>query len=281
MRCVTVAPASGAQEHDRADVAPCYQHGAAEPSSYARALKAVLDDGVPFLVGGALALSAYCGIQRWVKDLDLFVLEQDVSRALAALARAGFRTEVTFPHWLGKAYDGDAPLVDVIFCSGNGAAPVDAEWFEHARPLDVRGFQVSLCPPEETLWTKAFVMERERYDGADVAHLLLACAEQLDWPRLLRRFGDHWEVLLSHLVLFGFAYPGERRRIPAWVMDELLARLAREPAPAEDHVCRGTLLSREQFLPDLARGWRDARLPPEGRMSPEEIAVWTGAIARP
>jgi hypothetical protein len=255
---------------------------ACEPSSYERALAAVLDDGVPFLVGGALALSAYCGIRRNVKDLDLFVVEEDLGRALAALARGGFRTEVTYPHWLGKAYDGDAPLVDVIFCSGNGDAPVDALWFAHARPLDLRGFTVSLCPPEETLWTKAFVMERERYDGADVAHLLLACAESLDWPRLLRRFGDHWEVLLAHLVLFGFAYPDERRRIPAWVMGELLERLSHaHAAPADGHVCRGTLLSREQYLPDLARGWRDARLPPEGRMSPEAIAVWTGAIGRP
>ena len=25
---------------------------------------------------------------------------------------------------------------------------------------------------EESLWQKAFIMERERYDGADVAHLL-------------------------------------------------------------------------------------------------------------
>ena len=53
-------------------------------------------------------------------------------------------------------------------------------------------------------------MERERYDGADIAHLLRARADQLAWRRLLRRFGPHWRVLLGHLVLFGFVYPGER-----------------------------------------------------------------------
>jgi hypothetical protein len=57
---------------------------------------------------------------------------------------------------------------------------------------------------EETIWSKAFVMERERYDGADIAHLLRASAERLDWHRLLERFDAHWPVLLSHLILFGF-----------------------------------------------------------------------------
>ena len=72
-------------------------------------------------------------------------------------------------------------------------------------------------------------MERERYDGADVAHLLRAHGDRLDWPRLLRRFGPHWRVLLSHLVLFGFIYPGERALVPAWVMDAA----ARAPAPRD------------------------------------------------
>ena len=60
------------------------------------------------------------------------------------------------------------------------------------------------------IWTKAFVMERERYDGGDVAHLLLKCSEQLDWHRLVSRFDSHWRVLLSHLILFGYIYPSEK-----------------------------------------------------------------------
>ena len=247
-------------------------------SSYDRALNAVVEEGVPFLVGGALALAAYCGIHRSTKDLDLFVLEEDVVRVLDALTRAGFRCELPYPHWLGKAFDGDR-FVDVIFSSGNGIAAVDAEWFAHAGRTTLRGHTVAVCPAEETLWMKAYVMERERYDGADVAHLLHACAGELDWERLLRRFGDHWPVLLSHLVLFGFVYPGELRRVPSWVLDELTARFGRQRRETErDPPCRGTLLSREQYLPDLARGLRDARLPPEGHMSPEAIAIWTRAI---
>ena len=87
---------------------------------------------------------------------------------------------------------------------------------------------MKLCPPEEMIWSKAMIMERERYDGADVAHLFRHCSGLLNWERLVRRFGGNWRVLLSHLILFGFIYPGERALIPAAVMRELLNRLLAE-----------------------------------------------------
>jgi hypothetical protein len=88
-------------------------------------------------------------------------------------------------------------------------------------------------------------------------------------------------VLLSHLVMFGFIYPAERARIPAWVMDQLLDRASEEvhAAAPDDAVCRGTLVSREQYLHDVEReGYVDGRLPPCGTMSADDIAAWTAAI---
>src|SRR5262245_37181364 len=124
-------------------------------------------------------------------------------------------------------------------------------------------------------------MERERYDGADVAHLFRALGPGLDWHRLLRRFGPHWRVLLSHVVLFGFIYPGERWRIPAGVTRELTERLLAEAgAPGTDEgLCNGTLLSRAQYLPDVSRwGYRDARLVPTGSMTADDVERWTRGI---
>ena len=159
---------------------------------------------------------------------------------------------------------------------------VDDRWFEHAVPGEVFGRPVMLCPAEEIIWSKGFIMERERYDGADIAHLLQANAEQLDWSGLVQRFGRHWRVLLAHLTLFGYIYPGERHRVPRWVMDTLVARLAdetRRPPSEDPHVCAGTLLSREQYLHDVERlGYVDGRLTPASTMTPGDVAVWTEAI---
>jgi hypothetical protein len=136
---------------------------------------------------------------------------------------------------------------------------------------------------EEIVWSKGYVMERERFDGADVAHLLRARAEVLDWTRLIHRFGTDWRVLLSHLVLFGYIYPAECGRIPDWVTRDLAGRLVEEatqPPLDGEPVCQGTLLSRSQYLVDLERwGYQDARLQPRGHMSPEDVAHWTESIA--
>ncbi len=248
---------------------------------YVHTLETLNASGVPYLVGGAYAFARYTGIERHTKDLDLFVRPEDARRALTVLAEAGYQTDMTFPHWLGKAFHGEA-FIDVIFSAGNNVARVDDRWFEHASRDEVLGVQVLLIPPEEMVWSKGYIMERERFDGADIAHVLRACADRLDWDRLLERFAAHWQVLLAHLVLFDFVYPGERRRIPAWVTARLTAKLAAR-LTAEDEpdsrVCQGTLLSRQQYLTDIGT-WRydDARLV-QGHMAPEDIAHWTAAIA--
>jgi hypothetical protein len=235
---------------------------------------------VPVLVGGAFAFSYFTGIQRPTKDFDLFVRRAHIERALATLAEAGFHTELTFPHWLAKARS-DEFLVDLIFGSGNGVAAVDDEWFKHAVQAEAVGVPVWICPAEELLWSKSFVMERERYDGADVIHILHARNLELDWPRIVHRFAANWRILLLNLVLYGFVYPGEELPAPRWVMETLLARLREElDAPSSDgRVCRGTLISREQYLVDILEwGYGDARMEPRGPMTASEIAHWTAAI---
>ena len=249
---------------------------------YVRAFGALEKAGIPFLIGGAFALRHYTGIGRDTKDLDIFIRPADRERLLDVLSCSGCQTEVTFTHWLAKARcAGD--FIDVIFSSGNAVCPVDDVWFAHAECSVVFDVPVRLSPVEEMIWSKAFIMERERYDGADVAHLLRARGRTLDWDRLVARFGPHWRVLLAHLVLFGFIYPGERDVIPSRVEDALGERLAAEAAaaPPRAPVCQGTLLSRLQYDVDVrAGGYADARLPPYGNMSVEEARRWTEAGAR-
>jgi hypothetical protein len=248
---------------------------------YLRAMEIAEEAGVPFLVGGAYAMERYTGIARHTKDFDLFIRPGDVGRALAAYRREGYFVELTFPHWLAKVYQDDA-YVDLVFRSGNAVSEVDDEWFARAEGATVLGHPVRLCPVEEIIWSKGYVMERERFDGADIIHLLRDRGATLDWHHLLRRFGPHWRVLLAHLVLFGFVFPDRRHIVPAWVIDDLTARLRDEAtSPSEGpYVCQGTLLSRAQYLTDLTPGkYEDARLVPRGEMTAEDIECWTAGIA--
>jgi hypothetical protein len=188
--------------------------------------------------------------------------------------------ETTFEHWLGKVFAGD-DFIDIIFSSGNGLAEVSDRWFEYGVRAEVLARRVQLCAAEEMIWSKAFIMERERYDGADIAHLLRATANALDWKRLLRYFARHWQVLLSHLILYDYIYPGEPRPVPAEVVNGLLHKWAEEKGDdlPTARLCRGTLMSRAQYLVDIEDwGYEDARRAPTGALSDEEIATWTDAI---
>lgn len=253
----------------------------AAPQRYASALQGLNDRNVRYLVGGTYAFAEYTQISRPTKDLDLFVMRSDRDRALEALRDLGWETEVAFPHWLAKAHFG--PLsIDVIHGAGNGVAMVDALWFAHARPACVLGINARITPPEEMIWSKAFVMEKYRFDGADVAHLLFRQAPHLDWTRLVRRFGRHWRVLLAHLVLFDFIYPGQAI-VPPALMAQLLRQVEQERGePSRDGVCQGVLLSRKQYRIDTESwGLRDARLDPDVAMSPTDIVDWTLATPPP
>lgn len=247
---------------------------------YVRSMHILEDANVPFLVGGAYALARYTGIERHTKDFDLFLRKSDFERATKVLSEAGYKTELTYPHWIGKAYQ-DEDFVDLIFSAGNGVATVDDLWFEYAVPETVLGVRVGLIPAEEMIWSKGLIMERERFDGADVAHVIKNVGLELDWKRLIARYAEHWRALYAHLILYGFVYPSRRSNVPRWVMDELGARLAEEVGQpdSEEKLCYGTIISRQQYLLDINQwGFTDARLAPLGNMNKKEIAQWTKGI---
>ena len=119
-----------------------------------------------------------------------------------------------------------------------------------------------MIPPEEMIWSKSYVQDRGRFDGADIAHILLRQGRTLDWHRLLVRAGPDAEVMFGHLVTFRFVYPSERDVVPEWVMRELWSRIERQigdPPPA-GRICRGPLFSPYDYEIDVREwGYQDAR----------------------
>lgn len=242
---------------------------------YVEAMRRLDEAQVPYLVGGGYAMVHYTGIARSTKDLDLFIRPADRDRALTTLTAAGYRTEFFYPFWIAKALEGDA-FIDLLYNSGNGLSPVDDLWFSNAVEVELLGHRTRLCPAEEQLWSKAFVQDRDRYDGADVAHLVLRWGHRFDWKRLLSRFEGHEGVLLAHLILFGYVYPSERQIVPTWVMEHLQQAAAGEPAP-KAKICRGTFISQRGYLPDVHEfGFIDGRLRPYGPLTQAEIGQLPG-----
>ena len=233
---------------------------------------------IPYAVAGAFALLQHTGICRTTKDLDLFLTAESWSAALTYLQRHGFKCEVCDPVWLAKVHRGNF-FVDLITGMSNAAFSVDQSWIRHAQPATLLGVQTRVLAPEELLVSKLFVTRRERFDGADIAHIIYGARGNLDWGRILHLAGEHWEMLLWMLVLFRYVYPSKTHYVPAVLWQDLLARYIKLVlAPDGQGKFRGSLIDENMFaidvkdwgLDDVLQEYRSRRLA-EMRNLPERL----------
>ena len=232
-----------------------------EREVYRRALQALNDASVSYVVAGAYAIYEHTGIYRQTKDLDIFVEPDTVVPAARALKDAGFVMRLEDMHWLAKGFIGDK-FVDLIYGMGNAVAFIDADWIKHSRSGVLAAQPVRIAPAEELIWHRLFINERHRHDMSDVVHLMLCVADALDWERLMARVGEHWPLLLAQLQMFSYVYPGYRTNVPSWVLEQLIEQARANVGRDEEEtdVTRGTLISRFSFAIDVREwGFADPR----------------------
>jgi hypothetical protein len=220
---------------------------------YKEALEILQECGAPFMLGGAFALFHHTGIFRDTKDLDVFCKSRDYAKILKTFFEKGYHTELTDVRWLAKVFHGEY-FIDIIFDTVNNICRVDDSWFENATKARFMGMDVLLLSPEELVWCKLYVQNRERYDGADVNHVWLKTGKDFNWHRLMSHMDQHWHIVLSQLIQFQFVYPSEYRQIiPKWLFDELMGRAHEQyelPEPVE-RVCRGPVIDQTQYQVDI------------------------------
>jgi hypothetical protein len=220
---------------------------------YKEALELLAESEANFMVGGAFAVFKYSGIFRDTKDLDIFCKSNEYPKILKYFSGKGFRTELTDVRWLAKVFKDDF-YIDIIFDSSNSICKIDDSWFQFAVKTEVEGINTLLIPPEELIWSKIYIQNRERYDGADINHIILKYGKQLDWKRLLYRLDQHWHILLAQLIIFQFVYPADYHGIiPKWLFDELIGRANEqyELPESKEKVCRGPLIDQTQYAIDI------------------------------
>ena len=232
-------------------------------------LQLLSEQGVPFVVSGAFALQTHTGIYRDTKDLDLFLSTEDAQRAIQVLQDDGFQCEVSDPVWLAKAHRGEF-FVDLITGMSNGVVKVDRSWIDRATPSELFGVPVRVLGPEELILSKLFVTRRERFDGADIVHVIYGTHGQLDWDWLLQSVAEHWEVLYWMLLLFHYAYPAKVDYVPSRIWDDLMNRFQTAIRnPDRNAPFRGSLIDPLMFaidvdewgMPDMNQEYRERRQP--------------------
>lgn len=209
---------------------------------------------IPYAVAGAFALQAHTGICRDTKDLDLFLTSENVAIALKYLRQEGFDCEVCDPVWLFKAHR-DHFFVDLITGMSNAAIAVEDSWIQRAKPAVIHEVKSRVLAAEELLASKLFVTRRERFDGADISHVIYGTRGKLDWNRVLTLAGEHWEIVFWALVFFRYVYPAQTDYIPREVWQKLIERFQQVVLnPDQQAKFRGSLIDDKMFAIDV-REW--------------------------
>lgn len=206
---------------------------------------------VPFAVAGAFALRQHTGISRDTKDLDVFLTSATAVKAMNLLATEGFECEVCDPVWLYKAHRNEF-YVDLITGMSNAAIVVEDSWIERAKPAVIHEVTTRVLAPEELIASKLFVTRRERFDGADIAHVIYGTQGRIDWQRVLQLIGEDWEMLFWALVLFRYAYPAQTNYVPRELWRDLIRRYEKTVSNPEPQAkFRGSLIDDKMFAIDV------------------------------
>lgn len=219
------------------------------------------DTGIPFAVGGFHALAAYTGLKRKSKDLDLYVLPPDRERMIGATAAAGlddyYRIAPYDRRWIYRSHC-NGVIIDVIWAVANHRAEVDRVWLEAGPEVRIAGFRLRALPPEEVLWTRLYVLQRDRCDWPDILNLLAAAGPGMDWKRLAERLGEDLPLLAAVLGVFAWLDPSRAALLPARVWRLVQRASPPEPSGAPPAV-RAVLLD--------SRRWYLGGSPPIGRLN--------------
>ena len=172
-----------------------------------RALAALRESGVPFLLGGSVASWARGGPETR-HDLDFIVKPEDAEAALQALVDAGMRPERPPEEWLYKAWDGDV-LIDVIF-EPRGIEVTD-EVIERGETVQTLGISMPLMAIEDVLATKLLAMDEHDLDYSGVLQIARALRERIDWRALRSRTrgSPYAAAFFTHLDELGVASEAE------------------------------------------------------------------------
>jgi hypothetical protein len=228
---------------------------------YQQAIKILNKSGVEYAIGAAFARYAYTRVWRHTKDLDVYVRPQDLKATLDAFKEAEFGTEIRDRHWLAKTWKGEH-FIDLLFGTGHGQLPVNDESFSGTVQAEVLGVPTYLIPIEEVIASDAYIVGRNRFDGGEIVHLIRSSEGNIDWNRIVDRLGENRQLLLWHLLLFDFIYPGHSDYLPQDLMAKLFKEVRKrwKDNHTDPQAFRGTLLDPFYYQVDIEDwGYEDRR----------------------
>jgi hypothetical protein len=212
------------------------------------------------MLGGGFALATFTGRWRDTKDIDFYIHPRDRERVVEALSRSGFKDyypQLAYDRkWIYRSTQSDV-IVDIIWSMANQRAQVDDLWFQRAKMLNLRGQRLLLIPPEELMWCKLYILQRDHCDWSDVFNLIYAIGPRMDWSHLLWRLEEDLPLLRAVLHVYAWLCPKHVLKLPSMLWSSLGMPAPRPPAKPS---------SRNNIRLLDSRGWFAALQPPARKL---------------
>jgi hypothetical protein len=192
----------------------------AQRAVYNNVVHQVTARGIPFAIGGSLGMAVYAGLLRPSKDLDIYVTPENKDKMIQVMTDVGLRDYYDkLPYDRGWIYRSttDDVIVDTIWQMANRRAAVDENWLTRGPEITVDDQTVRLIPIEEMIWSKLYVLQRERSDWPDILNLIDRRTSEIDWRYLLSRVGEDAPLLGAILTTYAWLSPENALNLPGWI----------------------------------------------------------------
>lgn len=185
---------------------------------FAEACRILEEEGIPYVMGGGVAIRAY-GRVRPLKDADIFLEKKYVFPAMDALTRRGsFHTREMDATWLYKAIKDDI-LVDIIVKTTGNVAMTELT-YEHARNVEVYGYNFRMMGPEDLLFRKILSHREGRPDQFDALSMFESPIADFDWRYFVTMAeANDYRKILGFLLWIQSEL--DRDVVPKWVVCDL------------------------------------------------------------
>lgn len=185
------------------------------------------DLGVPYIVGGGLAVGVY-DHQRPTKDIDFFIEQEYAEEVLEALHQAGFTIKRSDPDWLYQSWWNDT-LVDLVFSINisRQRIPIDRAMIDRGREEEIFGERFRVISPEDLVILKILVMHENRPDWWDAISIIRNPDLSLEWHDVMRYAPVDMKRFLAFL-LFAQSRHWSEKLWPDWVLREAWTKVQDE-----------------------------------------------------
>jgi hypothetical protein len=183
--------------------------------------------------------------------MDCYVKPENRGQFINMLSRMKLRdiqAEYPYPpESIYRATNGDA-IIEIIWAMQNQRAEVDDLWLERSEKISLDGLSIRVTSPEEIVWAKLYVINRQRCDWPDLLNLIFYCGHGMDWKHLLERLEEDTPLLAGSLSLLSWLAPAQLKEIPHWLLEELGIQVPAEDPGPEVLQWRARLLDSQEWF---------------------------------